>query len=143
MNKYIPLFFSGLMFASFASVAEDNVNKTVVADFSEEVLVIPCVKVEASAFDGYYNVVMKISGDGNGLDWKILHVTLASEEECHVDDSEDPTLDELLQSLGMPPLAELMDPHYYDQYDDESGDDSDDEDTGDGSVESEGEIIVQ
>ena len=153
MNKYLPLFFAGLISASFASFAEDNVDKTVVADFSEDLLVIPCVKVKASAFDGYYNVLMEISGDGNGLDWKILHVTLASETECHADDSEDESLDNLLQSLGMPPLAELMNPHYYDQYDDESDDDdadddtdednSDDEETGDGSVESEGEIIIQ
>lgn len=148
MNKYLSLFFASLMTYSFTSFAEDDVNKTVVADFSENLLVIPCVRVEASPFDGYYNVVMEISGNGDGADWKVLHVTLASEEDCHDDSSEDATLDELLESIGMPPLAELMKPKPYDESNDDSdededSDDLDDQETDDDSVESTGEIVIQ
>ena len=153
MKKILSLLFIGLMSASLSTFAMDGIQKKVLANFNAKILVIPCVKVEGSDFNGYYNVVMEVSGDESGLNWEVIQVTVADPDECEPEVSEDVSLDQLLNSLGMPPLSELIDPSRYHDYEnsqdedddqdqnDDSQDDSDDDNSGTG--ESEGEIVVE
>lgn len=92
------------------------------ADFSNKLLLIPCVEVTKTPFDGYYNVLMSLSGDGSGLDWKVKEAKKAAAGEC--DDDGAPSTsstDDLLKSMGMPTIAEMTNkkPDEADDKDDE------------------------
>lgn len=99
-----------LLFAAAGSVTaatSGDGHKTIRADFKNKLLLIPCVEVSNTPFDGFYNVLMSISGDGSGVEWKVTEEKLAAEGEC--DSAPDTSsTDDLLKSMGMPSTAELI-----------------------------------
>ena len=84
-----------------------NTNTTVRADFKNKLLLIPCVEVTDSPFNGFYDVVMQISGDGGGMDWKVKKVNPSAEDECDAAPDTKST-DDLLKSMGMPSITDLI-----------------------------------
>lgn len=93
--------------ASNTFAATTNSDKTIRADFKNKILLIPCVEVTNSPFDGFYNVLMQISGNGSGLDWKVKEAKKVTEDDC--DGAPDSaSTDDLLKTLGLPSLADLI-----------------------------------
>jgi hypothetical protein len=95
---------SGISYAVTDSSADGN---TVRADFKNKLLLIPCVEVTNTPFDGFWDVVMEISGTGTGLDWKVIKANKSAADECDSAPDNNST-DELLKSMGMPSVAELI-----------------------------------
>ena len=92
---------------SYAATNTPTSDKIVRADFANKLLLIPCVEVTNTSFDGFWNVVMEVSGNGSGLDWKVKEATKAVADECDAAPSTSST-DELLKSMGMPSTGELI-----------------------------------
>lgn len=85
-----------------------GLNKKVIANFTDELLVIPCVEAKESQFDGFYNVVMSNTGSGgSGEDWSVVAVSVTNAENCDESNQEDVTTDELLFINGLPSIEEI------------------------------------
>lgn len=89
-------------------VQNPDINKKIIADFEHKLFIIPCVEVTGSTFDGYYNVLLEISGNGSGSDWVLKQVTQATEDECEDDPNDQTSPDDLLKSMGMPSINDLI-----------------------------------
>jgi len=101
---------------------DGNFSKKVLAHFGSKLLVVPCIEVQASPFDGYYNVVLE--GNESGMTWTVKDVIAVDKEDCGGGD-EDESLESLLKSLGFGNLADLI------GGDDDEGDDNSDDEDGD------------
>jgi hypothetical protein len=79
--------------------------KKVVAGFSDKLLVIPCVDVRNSPFDGRYNVLMSLAGDGSGFDWKLKRAEITTDPVCKNSFDDDIDTDDVLAAIGMPSVS--------------------------------------
>lgn len=79
--------------------------KKVVAGFSDKLLVIPCVDVRNSPFDGRYNVLMSLAGDGSGFDWKLKRAERTTDPICENPFDDDINTDDVLAAIGMPSVS--------------------------------------
>ncbi|MEE9355034.1 MAG: hypothetical protein V3U75_05535 [Methylococcaceae bacterium] len=101
MKKFLFVMLINLFGLSFVVTADDGVYKKSIANFGEDLMVIPCVEVEASNFNGYYNVLMEATGDKSGFDWRVKEVTSASEANCERDSTEDNSMQDVLNATGL------------------------------------------
>lgn len=81
--------------------------KKVVAGFSDKLLVIPCVDVRNSPFDGRYNVLMSLAGDGSGFDWKLKRAEVTTDPVCENSFDDNIDTDDVLAAIGMPSVSEF------------------------------------
>lgn len=93
---------------STTTTTNSDPNKKVIADFSNKLLLIPCVEVTGSSFDGYYNVLMEVTSLDNFLSWKVKQTTPAKADECGDSPSDNTSTDSLLKSMGMPSVGDLI-----------------------------------
>lgn len=75
--------------------------KKLVADFATRLLEIPCVDVRKSAFDGYYNVVLRNTDANSVLNWTVEKAEATTAAACNISATEDIKTHELLQSTGL------------------------------------------
>ncbi len=81
--------------------------RKVIADFGEKLLVMPCVDIRNSAFNGYYHVVMALAGDNSGSRWKVTAVNPSSANACAYNEAEDINDDKLLQANDLSSVGVL------------------------------------
>ncbi|MEQ1637731.1 MAG: hypothetical protein ABL903_13685 [Methylococcales bacterium] len=74
-----------------------NLNQKVLANFNDQLLIVPCIDVKNSSFDDHYHVVFGLSGDNSGKDWAVKEVKNTTADTC---DKSNASSLELLQTLA-------------------------------------------
>ncbi|MGJ0490610.1 hypothetical protein [Methylobacter sp.] len=93
--------------ATNSTSGDIELKKKVVAGFSDKLLVIPCVDVRNSPFDGHYNVLMSLAGDGSGFDWKLKRAEVTTDPVCDYPLDNEIDTDDVLAAIGMPSVSEF------------------------------------
>lgn len=95
---------------AFAATDATSPSTNILADFKNKLLLVPCVEVTGTSADGYYNVLMELSGDGTGMDWKVKQANPVAADECDAPPTPADT-NALLKSMGMPSLDDMLKAH--------------------------------